>query len=592
MRYSCHDWQRRSAVPPPPYPQAISPRRQWVLGGALALALVGLAARLAYWQLGQGDALAAEAGAESQHDAITIFDRGTIRDRNGVILALTITGNAIIADPLAMQQANRQHPGTLDRAVDQLASITGVAPDVLSRQLMQATRYRMLDDASGMPIHLESAAGDTVQRAIAAGDLPGVRLQPLSWRVEPSGSLAGQVLGFVRASDGIGQYGIEQQENTLLAGIPNYLYPAGQQQQAPAVPGADITLTLDANIQLMAEQGLRTAVADTGATGGTVIIADPLTGAILALANAPDFDPNHYNAAPLATYPDPAVAGVYDPGSTMKAVTMAMGIDSGAITPDTTIDDPGYFVAGKQTIYNWNHQAFGRETMTQVLAHSANAGAAWVAVDAVGHDRFYRYLNTFGFGTPTGVDLPGEAAGIMPPPTASADDATLNLAENAFGESIAVTPLQMAMAYGALANGGELMRPMIVASVTRDGQTRQLAPTAVRSVVTPQTAATVTQMLVASGLRGEAQTGLVKGYAVAAKTGTSTPDPSQPSQTYASVIGYAPASQPQFVVLVKLDHPQTDIFGGGAAGPLWRSLVRQLMAYAHVPAEGGIQNAS
>jgi cell division protein FtsI/penicillin-binding protein 2 len=220
------------------------------------------------------------------------------------------------------------------------------------------------------------------------------------------------------------------------------------------------------------------------------------------------------------------------------------------------------------------------------LLHSSNVGAAWVALH-VGHDRFDGYLTGFGFGTATGIPLAGEVPGLLPPQEPTPALANLDLAENAFGESIGVTPLQLVMAYGALANGGQLMRPQILAAMTRDGQTRTFAPQVVRQVVNPATAATVTQMLVQSSQHSEALTCLIPNFAIAAKTGTSTPDPKNPAITYASVIGYAPADHPRFVVLVKLDHPQTSIFGGGAAGPLWRALVRQLLAYYQISPSGG-----
>src|SRR5262249_38413922 len=187
------------------------------------------------------------------------------------------------------------------------------------------------------------------------------------------------------------------------------------------------------------------------------------------LANAPDFDPNAYGSADVADFVDPAVAHIYDPGSTMKSITMATGIDVGGITPDTTINDPGTITVGGQTLANWNQVAWRKETMTEVLQHSSNVGAAWVALNAIGHDRFNHYLTNFGFGSRTGVDLAGEVGGIMPPPEPTADLTNLDMAENAFGESIGVTPLQMVMAYGALANGGLLMKPHVVSAISQNG---------------------------------------------------------------------------------------------------------------------------
>jgi len=596
LHYSTHAWQKRGSSTATPE-RPIAARRQWAIGGVLAVVLVGLTGRLTYWQVFMHADLSARANLQHMQSLTLPSGRGMITDRNGTLLALTVTGDAIIIDPFAMQAAEKAQSGAFDRITTRIAVIANIAPDVVRPQLLLPTGYHAITDAMGATVHLQPTVSEQFTHAIDAERLVGISLEPQSWRVAPNGALASQVLGFVRGDTGAGQYGIEQQYDHLLAGTPGQFLTAvdrwgnpiasAPQHLTPAIPGGQVTLTLDANIQVMAEQGLQQTLATTGAVSGTVIIEDPQTGEILALANAPGFDPNHYETANQTDFADASVAHIYDPGSTMKALTMAMGIDSQVITPQTTFEDPGYFTIGNQTIYNWNKLSWGTETMTQVLTHSANVGAAWVAVDQLGHDRFARYLSAFGFGAPTGLALPGETAGLLPPPATNSDLQNLDLAENAFGESIGVTPLQMVMAYGALANGGALMRPQLVASTTNDGKTQRTPPAIVHHVITQQTAATITQMLVDSALHSDAQTGLIDGYTVAAKTGTSTPNPSDPTQTYASVLGYAPADHARYVVLVKIDHPQSSVFGGAAAGPLWRSLVRQLMAYSHVPAPGG-----
>jgi cell division protein FtsI/penicillin-binding protein 2 len=511
--YGCRAWQQRVASQPIAPKRALSTTRQWLVGGTLAVALVGVTGRLAFWQIARATNLAAIANAQHWQQQTLPSGRGMILDRNGNILALTVSGDAG------------------------------------------------------------------------------------AWRVEPDGTLAAQVLGFVRIGTDSGQYGVEQSEDAVLAGVPGTLYTAvdafgdpidsAHQRVVPAVPGGDVTLTLDADIQALAEQGLQSAIAQTGASGGTVIVEDPRTGDILAMASDPSFDPKQYNAVPLSDLANPAIGAAYDPGSTMKAITMAAGIDASVITPQTAFVDDGSFDAGGQTIYNWGRLAWGPETMTQVLEHSANVGAAWVAVDRLGQTAFDRYLAAFGFGAPTGIDLPGESAGLLAPPETDPDLATLDLAENAFGESLAVTPLQLVMAYGALANGGLLMQPRIVQSVAQNGHSRAIAPRVIRRAIGPATAASVTQMLVESGLHGDAAMGLLPQVAVAAKTGTSTPDPANPSVTYASVVGYFPAQSPHYVVLVKLDHPRTSIFGGAAAGPLWRWLARHLLNLDALTNQGG-----
>lgn len=588
IRYSALAWQRRAAtrIGLSSDAVALTPARQWLIGGALALALMGLTARLAYWQIGQHQVLANAAYDQQQLTRHLPSGRGMILDRNGHILALTVTRDAIVLDPYVTQSAEQQSPGALDRVAARLAALTGLPATQLRALFRLPTGYRVVPNADGTPFLLSTQGGADLRAALAGGALPGVTLEARAVRFAPAGALAGSVLGFVRADTGAGQYGVEQQYDALLTGNVKAMAITSSLSQSSAANGATVTLTLDANIQAMVEQGLHDAVGTTGAQAGTAIVVDPATGGILALAATPGFDPNQYTAAPLNAYGDPAITAVYDPGSTMKAITMAAGLDTGVITPATTLDDEGTITVGGQTISNWNQLAWGTETMTQVLAHSANVGAAWVAVDRLGPERFDHYRAAFGFGTPTGVDLPGEVAGLLPPQEPTANLAALDLAENAFGESIGVTPLQMVMAYAAIANGGTLLRPMIAQAITRGDQVQALAPTPVRRVISAQTAATLTQMLVESALHSDAQTSLITGYAVAAKTGTSTPDPQHPEITYASVLGFAPADHPRFVLLIKLDYPRTSVLGGEAAGPLWRELTRRILTYDQIPPQG------
>jgi cell division protein FtsI/penicillin-binding protein 2 len=564
-----------------------SRRRQAVLFVLLALALVGVVGRLLYWQIGFHATLSARADAEHLRVISISAGRGMILDAEGRVLALSVTREAVIADPTFL----RQH-GSLAATAGQLARLLGLPADLVRGQLEVSGAYVRLHGADGVPLALDTVRSQPIARAIAASDLAGVRLYPVVQRVYPDGDLASQVLGFVRASNGVGQYGVEAAYDRILAGTPGHLSTAvdangdplasGPQQWTPPVPGASLTLTIDADVQDMAERGLAQAIATTGADSGTVVVLDPHTGAVLALANWPSFDPNDYAASPLSAFDDPALSSQFDPGSVMKAMTMAAGIESGVITPESTFVDTGAMTVGGTTLHNWGDIAWGEESMIDVLRHSANIGAVWVA-EQLGPARFASYLARFGFGTRTRVDLPAEAPGAVPTPS-GADAAELTMAEQSFGESIGVTPLQLAAAYGALANGGVLMRPHVVACVTPEGGAPHcVRPQAVRQVVSPATAATVTQMLLASDQYSEAEMHLIADYAVAVKTGTSTPDPKQPAVTYASVVGYAPVADPRFVILVELHHPRSNIFGGAAAGPLWRSLAQQLFVFERIP---------
>lgn len=568
-------------------------RQGWIFV-LLALVLFGLIGRVAYWQTIQHSLLAARADKEDLRAVPLPTGRGMILDANGKVLAVSVTQDTLIADPDVLRQTH-----ALAATAAMLGQLLGLSPSLVQGQLDVPGAYVQLRSANGQTLLLSQSQSEALSAAIGRGALAGVALYPQVQRVYPEGGLAAQVLGFVRASNGVGQYGIELQAQKQLAGTPGQLYTAVDAQgrplataprrETPAVPGANVTLTLDANVQYWAEQRLAQAVAQTGSDGGSVIVMDSHTGAITAMASLPSFDPNVYRQASLASFVNPAVSDLYDPGSVMKAVTMAGGIDAGVITPDTTVYDTGVVTVDGVDLHNWDRVGHGEETMTQVLQYSANVGAVWVA-QHLGQSRFNAYLSAFGFGAPTGVGLPAEAAGLLPQPQ-SPGAAQLTLAENSFGESIGVTPLQMVAAYGALANSGVLLRPYVVASITANGgqgTVTRYGPQTVRQVVSAATAHTVTQMLVKSSYASEAQMNLVQGYTVAAKTGTSTPDPTDPRLTYASVIGYAPASNPRFVLLVKLNHPKTDIFGGSAAGPLWRSLAQQLFVYYRIPPDATV----
>ncbi|MGO8948162.1 MAG: peptidoglycan D,D-transpeptidase FtsI family protein [Ktedonobacterales bacterium] len=561
-------------------------RRQVGLMIIAFLVLGSLVGRIAYWQIWQHDQLAGLANQEDLRAIEIHAGRGFIFDANGNILALSVTEDEVIADPDVLRSVNAlgETALTLGRALK-------LPESLLQSELDVPGAYVVVSDMNQQVVLLSQQQSNQIGTLINQGDLPGIALVPVVRRVYPDGELAAQVLGFVRATDGTGQYGIEQQYDQLLSGQPGLLYTAVNaagdplatvpQRQTSAIPGSNVTLTIDASIQYWVEQGLAATVKEMDADGGTVIVMDPQTGAILAMASLPSFDPNQYSEANLASFVNPAISDTFDPGSVMKAMTMAMGINTGVITPDSTYDDTGQAIVDGITLHNWDNIAHGEITMTQVLQYSANTGAMW-AVRRIGDDRFTSYLNAFGFLQPTGIGLPDEAAGSRD----QSSPLDLTTAENSFGESIAVTPLQMVMAYGALANGGVLMRPYIVSSIasgTGQGPVTRYGPQEVRQVVSAGTAAEVTQMLVESAAQSEAQMNLVPGYAIAAKTGTSTPDTSDPSATFASVIGYAPATHPRFVLLVKLNHPRATIFGGSAAGPLWRALARQLFLYFQIP---------
>src|SRR6266700_4015397 len=281
---------------------------------------------------------------------------------------------------------------------------------------------------------------------------------------------------------------------------------------------------------------------------------------------------------------NPALYCAYEPGSTMKAVTMAAALDQGLITPDTSFYDPGYMVFDDAAmVTNWQGLAYGTETMTQVLEHSANVGAAYVAHNILGPKRYYPYLTRFGFGQATGIGGQEEIGSFRTPGNDPQGWSPSDLTRQAFGQSILATPLQVAMAYETIANGGLMMRPYLVASINNNGRVVTIQPQVERRVISTHTAQILAGMLMHVASEGLAQPAKVPGYTVAAKTGTATTQGISEFLTEASVAGFIPASNPQFVILVKIDRAKTTIYGGTAAGPLWKAIAQQLMWYYHVP---------
>jgi cell division protein FtsI/penicillin-binding protein 2 len=316
---------------------------------------------------------------------------------------------------------------------------------------------------------------------------------------------------------------------------------------------------------------------------------DPKTGYVLAMAGSPAYNPNAYSAVPKSdnvVYRNPVVEWTYEPGSTFKVITMAAGLDSGAVTPQSSFYDSGKFTVVDATIHNWCMCAFGVENMTQVLQHSANVGASWVA-SRMKTDVWYRYLKAFGMARSTGIDLADEQAGQMPLPGQKIWT-IVNKYTNSYGQGLTVTPIQLIRAVAAVANGGILMKPQVVTSMTYGGHVFRHPPVSEGRVISAHTARTLTTMLVHSAIGGEASRALVKGYAIAAKTGTANvvaPNGGGYLQgvTIASTIAWAPAYDPKFIALVILNHPRDSQYGSIVAAPIIHDLFQQLFLYYHLP---------
>lgn len=406
-------------------------------------------------------------------------------------------------------------------------------------------------------------------------DLAGVYIGDEPARFYPLGKTSAHLVGFTSVIDdtygiGAGRYGVEAQYNDELAGKPGKT--KGDRLFKPK-NGEDIYLTIDRNIQVQAERIIDRLISQYGAQGGTVIVMEPKTGKVLAMLSKPDFDPNNYGQYEVGSFLNPAVQSVYEPGSIFKVITMSAGIDSGKITPDTVFNDPGSLTLNGKTIKNWDLKAYGRVTMTNVIEKSINTGAAF-AVRTMGHDTFYNFLVKMGIKEPTEIDLPGEISGSLKP--LEQDKRDINFATAGYGQGVSVTPIRLLTAVSAIANGGLLMRPYSNA---------ESQPKVVRRVMSEETSRQVVGMMVSAV--DKAQIARIQNYNVAGKTGTAfVPNFSTGGYTDEVIntyIGFAPAYDPQFIVLIRLDKPAGAPLAGLTVVPAFREMAEFIISYYGIP---------
>ncbi len=537
-----------------------------ILAAGLLLALGGLLARAARLQLGEGAHLAALAREQYLARVELPAQRGDIHDRRGVPLASSVQVDSIFANAAQLP----------DGSAARLAAALHLDPGALARKLAPQEPFVWIKR------QVTAAEADAVRRLA----LPGVGAVKESRRFYPERELAAQLLGFT-GIDGTGLEGLERRYDDELRGrealLPGTRDAKGRviaegSVDTAALEGASIDLTLDRDLQYLAQQALDREVAASRSVGGVAIVLEPATGAVLALAVSPSFNPNAVGERDRNALRDRAITDAYEPGSTFKAFVAAAALQERVANPATVVfGENGAWSVNGRTIHD--HKPFGWMSLARVLQVSSNIGAAKIGLQ-LGRERLREYLEAFGFGERTEVGLPGEVRGTVGPFRSDIANATAS-----FGQGVTATPLQLVAAYGALANHGVLMRPFVVSRVARpDGQTTQVGPQEVRRVVGPAAAQSVTRMLegvVAKG--GTAPSAAIPGFAVAGKTGTAQKvDPVaggySPDKRLASFIGYVPADAPRLVVGVFLDEPKGEIYGGEIAAPVFREI-----------AEGGLR---
>jgi len=425
--------------------------------------------------------------------------------------------------------------------------------------------------------------------------LRGLVWSPHLQRTYPEQDLASNVLGFFTFYDrkeGAGYYGVEEMYGSLLSGVSkNVLISLDpyEMQEIPTVPpGASLVLTIDREIQAMTERIIDEAVKNNGAESGTAIIMDPTNGEILAMAVTPRMNPNEYwdygNVFTDNTPFNRALSETYEPGSVFKVITMAAALDSGTVTPQTQFVDTGSIYVGGYYIYNWDRGAWGPQDMTGCMQHSLNVCLSWIATE-MGPTRFYNYLQAFGIGRRTNLDLAGEQIWPLSLP-GDKDWYEVNLATNSFGQGVATTPIQMVMAISAVANNqGIMYAPHLLQAYIQDGKQYNTPPVAVGAPIGAETAKTLTDMLAVS-LESESSVALVPGYRLAGKTGTGEIPSAggyETDLTNTSFVGWGPVDDPKFLVYVWLEKPTSDRWGSTVAAPVFSDIVKELVVLLNLP---------
>ena len=557
----------------------ISHTRLRVLFAFFTVASLLLSARLAYWQTtGRADLLS-RATDQVHSDLVVAAQRGVIRDRNGAILATTVELRSLYAIPALM--TDRDGHDLKPATAAALAPILGERPEVLRAAFESGAEW----------LFVRRRLPEETAARIAALRLAGLGFEMEPKRLYPNGTVGAQVLGFVN-DDGVGQYGVEGRYAAELSGTPGRLVVArdpanrelalGLRTAVPARNGDDLSLTIDLAVQNAVERELAAVVEREKASGGAIVVLDPKDGAVLAIASSPTYDPARVGSADAEALRNRAISWTYEPGSTMKPITIAAALDKGVVTPTTSYQDVGYAVIGGRKLCNAQCKVYGPTTITQILARSQNAGAVFVA-SKLGAGDLNAYLHAFGFGQRTAVDLSAETTGIVRP---LAEWYPVDLGTISFGQGLSVTPLQLAAAYAAIANGGTLYRPYVVASRRDADGEHRTAPVAVRRVISEETSATLVTMLTTTVDNGIANAASLKGYSVAGKTGTAqipSDDGSYVDDAYiSSFAGFVPAIDPRMVVVVVLEKPQSKLLGTVPAMNTFKAIATDALRYARV----------
>ncbi|MGB9791740.1 MAG: stage V sporulation protein D [Thermacetogeniaceae bacterium] len=546
----------------------------------ISLGIILLDIRLVWLQLVRGSWFQQEALRNRIREIAVEPKRGVIYDRNGNELATSINVDAVYAVPAEVKKSGK--PAEVAREVARILR-------------MDEKEVLKLITENQHSVWIKHQIDPGQARQLRARRLPGIGVISKPKRFYPKNNLASHVLGIAGAYNQ-GLEGVEVEYEKELSGIKGRLLveydaagreiPGSAHKYIEPQQGLSLVLTIDQTIQYIAERELDKLMQERHPKSASIIVMDPQTGEILAMASRPDFDPNNYFKYPASARRNRAIADTYEPGSTFKIVTLAAALQEGVVNRNTRFYDPGYIKVGSEYVHCWLPGGHGSETLAEVVQNSCNPGFVSMGL-RLGKEKFYKYLRAFGFGEPLGIDLPGEAGGIIVP---EEDAKPIDLACMSIGQANSVTPLQMVAAMAVIANGGKLVRPHVVKEMrnSKGEVVKRVKPQVLRQVISPETAKEVRDYLEQVVSKGTGRNAYIPGYSVGGKTGTAQkPDPHggySATEHVASFLGFAPVDSPRLVALVVVDSPQGyPYYGGTVAAPVFREVVRDTLRYLGIP---------
>jgi stage V sporulation protein D (sporulation-specific penicillin-binding protein) len=574
-------------------------RSTWYLSLLLVVFAV-IIVRMFYWQVIKGAELQAQAEDQYRRSLVKSGSRGRILTSEGNVLVANRTVYRAFAQPHIIDQdpqslADQLYPLLLPSLRAYEAASSSAEQETVA-STFRASLIAKLTKKDARWVSLATNVPEETKTRIAALRIAGLGFDAYETRSYPEGSMAAHVVGFVGKNEhgeDTGYFGVEgaldqelkgrNLETTIFADALGQALDAEKIIEATELDGRDVRLTIRRDLQNIAEQRLKQGMEQYGAQAGEIVIMEPATGKVLALAAAPSFEPRLFFRTDPALFQNPSLTKLYEPGSTFKLLTVSAGLDLGQITPDTECTAcSGPRVFGKYTLRTWNDQYTPNISIRQGLAKSDNTAMIFVA-EKVGADQMKSYVQSFGISEPLHIDLQGDRKTPLPQRWGPVELATIS-----FGQGISTTSLQLVRAVGAIANHGVLMRPLIVESVTntQSSTTNVTQPVEERQVISPATATTVTRMMIEAAQQGEAQWTASKTHTIAGKTGTSQVAASGgylKDTTIASYVGFAPPSQPKFVMLVKLEGPTSSIWAAETAAPLWYQTVHDVFLALGIP---------